>query len=177
MDIPTELQQVGISDALRAALDAAVSLGESGRITHGPSKGRLRTLGLVAADGSVTEAGRRQVRWYNDDVGLLWGVAPDTINSYVGTTSIPPEDGRAIVGRHVRRWWRPATILEFERPGMGGPTGPRVEIDIHQVIRQFRAGASVRALARMHGVSAATINSRLVDAGEIMVATTEGATS
>jgi hypothetical protein len=165
MELPEELRQLDLSRTQRAALEAAVEHDQP--LPPGRTSNALRALDCVDLSGTVTDLGRRQVRWYNEDVALLWGIEPDTVNSYVGTTSIPQEDGRAIVGRHARRYWKPSTIIAFERPGMGG-AGPRIEIDIHAIIREYRRGnASIRALARKHGVSAATITDRLRSAGEL----------
>jgi hypothetical protein len=165
MEIPDELRQLDLSRTQRIALEAAVEHDQP--VPAGRTRNALWGIDCVNEDGTVTDLGRRQVRWYNEDIALLWGVEPDTINSYVGTTSIPPEDGRAIVGRHARRYWKPSTILSFERPGMGN-TGPRIEFDVQRMIRQFRTGQhSIRALAREHGVSAATITDRLRSAGAL----------
>jgi hypothetical protein len=160
VDNTDALRQLELTRAQRTALEAAVEHDQP--VLPGRTRNSLWGLACVDQDGNVTDLGRRQVRWYNDDVALLWDVEPDTINSYVDTTSIPPEDGRAIVGRHVRRYWKPSTILTFKRPGMGGPTGPRVQFDVQRLVRQYRTGQfSIRALAREHGVSASTVTDRL----------------
>ncbi len=172
--LPEELRRLGPDDgltpALLAALDKAMELADerglsAGVVEHRATLSRLKPLGLANADGTLTDLGRRQVRWYTDDIGLLWDVNPDTINSYVGTTSLPGEDGKAIVGRHARRWWRPDTVLRFKRPGMGGP-GPRVHLDVQSLVRDWRSGgASMRALARKYGVNVGTVKKRLEAAG------------
>jgi hypothetical protein len=174
--IPDELAQVKLTDALRAAIDAALEAGDeagltTGIVKHAATLSRLKALGLATADGTLTESGRRQRRWFTDDIALLWDVKPDTVNSYVGTTSLPANDGRVMAGRHVRRWWRPETILEFNRPGMGGP-GARILLDVQTIVRQYRSGDSIRAIAKAHGVTSSTIRARLDEAGEIADPTT-----
>jgi len=58
--------------------------------------------------------------WDPQDVAAYWGVKPGTIYSYRARNrdELPPEDDR--VGRKPR--WRPATIMAFQRPGMGWRT-------------------------------------------------------
>lgn len=58
--------------------------------------------------------------WTVSDVAEYWGVTPQTIRSYRARKrgEVPPEDrmfGRSPV-------WRPATIIDFERPGQGART-------------------------------------------------------
>lgn len=61
--------------------------------------------------------------WTVADIAEHWGVTPQTIRTYRsrGRGELPPED--AIFGRSPV--WRPATILEFQRPGRGARTDLR----------------------------------------------------
>lgn len=58
--------------------------------------------------------------WTVADVAAYWGVSPQTIRTYRSRRrgELPKEDrmfGRSPV-------WRPATIIDFERPGQGRRT-------------------------------------------------------
>lgn len=58
--------------------------------------------------------------WTIDDVAAYWDVKPQTVRSYRsrGRGELPKED------RMMNRTpvWRPATIVEFQRPGRGART-------------------------------------------------------
>jgi predicted DNA-binding transcriptional regulator AlpA len=61
--------------------------------------------------------------WTISDVAEHWGVSEQTIRTYRsrGRGELPPED--RLFGRSPA--WRPATILNFQRPGKGARTDLR----------------------------------------------------
>ncbi|TDU05012.1 hypothetical protein EDD99_3498 [Streptomyces sp. 846.5] len=58
--------------------------------------------------------------WTVSDIAEHWGVSPQTIRSYRsrGRGELPKED--RVFGRSPA--WRPATIINFVRPGQGART-------------------------------------------------------
>ncbi|MEU8031313.1 MarR family transcriptional regulator [Streptomyces sp. NPDC049099] len=58
--------------------------------------------------------------WSVADVAAYWGVSPQTIRTYRSRKrgELPKED--AVFGRSPV--WRPATIIDFVRPGQGART-------------------------------------------------------
>lgn len=130
---------VGLSIAQERALREAVENG--GRVQATPStRGALRRLGLAYEDQArggvfVTDKGRRQVRWYADDLAAWWGVkstgaiykarqqqtqahAKGDLNKIY----LPEIAGEDTSGRHVRPFWHPDVARAFVRPGVGRRT-------------------------------------------------------
>lgn len=58
--------------------------------------------------------------WTMEDIAAYWKVTLKTVHGYRwrGLGQLPPEDGK--VGRTPV--WRPATVIEFKRPGRGART-------------------------------------------------------
>jgi hypothetical protein len=59
--------------------------------------------------------------WTTDDIAAHWGVSKTTVHAYRarGKGELPPQD--STLGR--KPLWRPATILNFRRPGRGAGGG------------------------------------------------------
>jgi hypothetical protein len=58
--------------------------------------------------------------WTVSDVAEYWGVTPQTIRSYRSRGRGELPDADRVFGRSPA--WRPATIINFERPGQGART-------------------------------------------------------
>lgn len=153
------------ADTLRAALDSA------DKVVEGDHRvlAALRRRGLISDDDhTVTELGRYQVRWYADDCARHWGIETGTWHQYVKRETAPAAADKGIFGSSVvRPWWDPRTVIDFKRPTRAHREGLRErELDMVQIVRQFRAGVSIRELARANGVAVTTIASRLEGMGE-----------
>lgn len=128
--------------------------------------GALRRRDLISIiDHTVLPLGRYQVRWYVEDAARFWGVQPDSFGHYVARGRAPNPDGFEPRSTTARAFWRPATITKFDR-GPGRGNFERIEIDMSTVTRQFRAGVSIRAIAKSLNVSPTTLSNRLEEAGE-----------
>jgi hypothetical protein len=128
----------------------------------------LRRRKLVTDADTITELGRYQVRWYADDCAAKWIIEVNTWHQYVKRGTAPAPAARGVFGSSVERpWWRPRDVVNFERPGPGHRKGVRErELDMVTIVRQFKSGEhSIRALARAHGVAAATLSARLEELG------------
>lgn len=172
-----ELELVKINDDQRAVLVAA--LDNDGLATgDGRMLAALRRRGLLAGtkDGVdyITDAGRRQIRWYADDCARQWGIETNTWHQYVKRGTAPQPNGRGTFGSSTDRpWWDPSTVLEFERPTSAHRRGMRTsalrdmsEVDAVTIVRAYRGGTSARALAAQHGVAPTTLIAWLEERGE-----------
>lgn len=65
--------------------------------------------------------------WTVSDVADYWGVTPQTIRSYRSRKRGELPDADRIFGRSPA--WKPATIIEFARPGQGARTDLKAEPD------------------------------------------------
>lgn len=129
--------------------------------------GALRRRGLINdADRALTTLGRYQVRWYVEDAAAAWNVQPDSFGHYVTRGRAPSPDGFEDTGGTIARaFWRPATVLDYDR-GPGRGNFERTDLDMQTIVREFRAGVSIRNIAKKHGVSATTVTNRLEELGE-----------
>lgn len=165
-DDTAPLELLKINDEQKAALAAALE--QPDRRARGDHRmlAALRRRKLINIHHEITELGRYQVRWYSDDAARAWEVRPDSFGHYVSRGRAPQPDGfEHSGGTTARAWWKPSSILEFDR-GPGRGNFERMQIDMQTVIRQYRAGVSIRKIAVSLGVSATVIANRLEEAGE-----------
>lgn len=158
LDLTTKQKEV-----LAAALDA------SDRRATGDHRvlQALRRRHLISdVDHTLLDRGRYQVRWYVEEAAEHWGVQPDSFGHYVARGRAPAPDGYEPRATTARAWWHPTTITKFDR-GPGRGNFERIEIeDMSTVIRQYRAGISIRAIAKSLEISPTTLANRLEEAGE-----------
>lgn len=161
------MELLKLTDRQREVLAAALEDDWTVKIKGGQLRTGLRQRELIDDDGRVTVLGRYQVRWYTEDAAAAWRVQPDSFGHYVSRGSAPTPDGFEHSGGTVARaWWAPATIISYDRgPGRGNFERLAIE-DMSTVIRQYRAGTSIRKLAKSLGISPTTLTARLEEAGE-----------
>lgn len=163
----TTFELLKLNDDQRATLERALEPPAPGRVVgDARTLAALRRRKLVTDADTVTELGRYQVRWYAGDCAAAWGIEANTWNQYVKRGTAPAPAARGVFGSSVERpWWRPRDVLTFERPGANRAGVRLIELDMQTILRQYRGGASIRSLAKQHGVSQGAIASRLEEIG------------
>lgn len=166
----SELELLKINDEQRAVLEAAAATPRTPADGDGRMLAALKRRSLLDRNGLITDLGRYQVRWYSEDCGRAWGIESGTFLQYVKRGTAPQPADRGVFGSStVRPWWNPRDVLEFERPGSARKGVHRrelSEVDMGAIVRAFRDGASIRALATQHGVAVTTLAARLEEMGE-----------
>ena len=61
-----------------------------------------------------------EARWFGRDVAAATGMSYETVRTYRRLGKLPSPDGTTGAGGRGRPWWRPETILSWDRPSTTG---------------------------------------------------------